>query len=947
MPGFRVLLMVFLPILLSVRVIGQNRVIDSLNNLLTDEINDTTRLNLMKELGDAYLKVFPDSAYSIFTRSLNLANQTLTSGKKITKDDRKFYTQNEANMYVRIGNYHLGKMEIDSARASYQAALKIFDDLSYIKGMATCNMNIGSTFYYLGQLDKAIEFYNLAVTYYEQINDAEGVSNCNNNTAGIYLRQLDLANDSTKQNQLLEKALNSYNKNLIFLQKLNKKGLTALCYMNIGSVYMFKKNFNFAIKNYNTSLSVYREAGDQVGLAKGYLLMGNIYYSFYKPDSAIEQLKISKNLYSNLNDEIGILNCNRIIADILQNQGGYKDALEYCFNSLKIYEAKNMKEEQAVQYQQIGNIYNKLKNSQEALSNTQKAMDLFKELNDYSQLATVYNAMGNIFTDNAKEFQKSNNKIKQADSCFVQAQSYYDQSLKMAQNIDNKELISCYYTNSGIVYQAMQQYSRALKSYTKALTYNIQNQITSQFDATYSNLGAIYLEISDSLSAGNQRQLYLNKSVEYSLKGYQMSIENKHISFRIDATNNLMEAYNKLGNYKKAMKYATLYMHLKDSVFNEDKLKEINRLQLRYERDKNLREKTILEKEMAFEQEKNEKQRVIIASVTIGIGLLVFMITFILRRLQITRRQKKIIEQQNHQLTESHNEITEKNEELNQLNEEISAQRDNLELLNDEMTKQRDQISLQHKEITASIHYASRIQRAILPPLDLLSNNFNNYFVLYKPCQTVSGDFYWFRQFKNIIYIVAADCTGHGIPGGFMSMLGISLLNEVVGPRDVNQPHEVLQELRKRLKRTLHQTGQQSEQQDGMDIALCMIDLDSHTAGYAGAYNPLYQIRNNELFIYKADRMPIGVHPNDHLPFTTREIQLQPNDTLYIFSDGYSDQFGSNQSGKFTKKRFGELLLSVQNLPMSEQKATLEQTFISWKGTHAQVDDVLVIGIKI
>lgn len=439
----------------------------------------------------------------------------------------------------------------------------------------------------------------------------------------------------------------------------------------------------------------------------------------------------------------------------------------------------------------------------------------------------------------------------------------------------------------------------------------------------------------------------MNKVVDNALKGYQIAVENDNLRIKVLAANSLRKAYDKLGNYKKSSEYSALYIELNEKMYNEKQTKEINRLQLSYERDKNLREKTILEKEMSFEQEKNEKQKIIIASITIGIGLLIFMITFILRRLQITRRQKKTIEQQNVQLIESRNQISEKNEELNQLNEEITTQLDLLDLLNNEITKQHDQITKQHDDITASINYASRIQQAIMPPVDVLAGSFDNNFVLFKPCQTVSGDFYWFRQFKNIIYIVAADCTGHGIPGGFMSMLGISLLNEIVSPRDVNQPSEVLMELRKRVKRTLHQTGQKNEQQDGMDIAVCMIDLDTKTASFAGAFNPLYLIRNNELIIYKGDRMPIGVHPKDSEPFTNHEIQLQPNDSLYIFSDGYVSQFSGEKLEKFKMFRFKGLLLSIHDKPMSEQKTILEQTYNQWQGNHSQVDDVLVIGLKI
>jgi serine phosphatase RsbU (regulator of sigma subunit) len=297
-------------------------------------------------------------------------------------------------------------------------------------------------------------------------------------------------------------------------------------------------------------------------------------------------------------------------------------------------------------------------------------------------------------------------------------------------------------------------------------------------------------------------------------------------------------------------------------------------------------------------------------------------------------------------------ELIEKTEELTQQAEEIFAQKEEIESQRDEIYKQKDELENKNQNLTDSIIYAKRIQQAMLPSPELINNNCPEHFILFKPRDIVSGDFYWFKQIKNFTYIAAADCTGHGVPGAFMSMLGISILNEIVTKRDLNPPNEVLDELRKRVKKSLHQTGQDGEAQDGMDIALCLIDKESNEIQFSGAFNPLYIYRKNadnsyDLIESKADRMPIGVHPNDNRPFTNRKLTLQKNDTLYIFSDGYASQFGGKPSEKFKSVRLKEILLSIQDKDLQTQKQVLEETMLQWMGDSEQVDDILLIGVRI
>jgi serine phosphatase RsbU (regulator of sigma subunit) len=263
------------------------------------------------------------------------------------------------------------------------------------------------------------------------------------------------------------------------------------------------------------------------------------------------------------------------------------------------------------------------------------------------------------------------------------------------------------------------------------------------------------------------------------------------------------------------------------------------------------------------------------------------------------------------------------------------------------LEEKNELISHQKQEITDSIRYASRIQNAVLPTANILNESLKDHFVLFIPRDIVSGDFYWFTKQQNKMILVASDCTGHGVPGAFMSMLGVSFLYEIVNKEGVMQPAKILNMLRDFVKLTLSQTGKKDEQKDGMDISLSMLDLENMKLEWAGAYNPLILIRNNEIIEYKADKMPVAIHITDHKPFTNHEIDLLPNDVFYMFSDGFPDQFGGKDGRKYMSKRFKNFLLEIHQRPMNEQRELLYQEHLDWRGDFEQIDDIVVFGVKV
>ncbi len=264
-----------------------------------------------------------------------------------------------------------------------------------------------------------------------------------------------------------------------------------------------------------------------------------------------------------------------------------------------------------------------------------------------------------------------------------------------------------------------------------------------------------------------------------------------------------------------------------------------------------------------------------------------------------------------------------------------------------ELKVQRDLVTEQKKDITDSIEYASRIQNAVLPPEEVLVQTLPDHFVFYRPRNIVSGDFYWMTKKDNLTIVTAADCTGHGVPGAFMSMLGVAFLNEIVNKIPEIKANIILNQLREYVKKSLHQTGKDGESKDGMDIALCIIDREKMKLQYAGAYNPLVYIRNGELNVIKANKMPIGVYFTDDKPFENNEIDIQYGDAFYIYSDGYVDQFGGKKGKKFYSKRFKRMLLEIHEMPMREQGKYLGKVYKEWKGDLEQVDDILVMGFRL
>ncbi|MBQ5404330.1 MAG: SpoIIE family protein phosphatase [Bacteroidales bacterium] len=405
------------------------------------------------------------------------------------------------------------------------------------------------------------------------------------------------------------------------------------------------------------------------------------------------------------------------------------------------------------------------------------------------------------------------------------------------------------------------------------------------------------------------------------------------------------------GHYKEAVDYSEKFKDVEEATYNREFAVKSTKASAEAEYGELIRQREDSEREQKIIQDETTKrQRMITCFFAICI-LLAALLAFIIWKGLVRKRKN------NELLAKQKAEIWEKNNELKVQNQKIMSQRDEIMAQRDEIESQRSQLSEANTRITASIRYAQRIQTAAVPSMEMMTKIFGECMVFWRPLNIVSGDFYWATQAGKYKLITAADCTGHGVPGAFMSMLGISTLNDIAAQKNIESgaitAAGILNELREKIIAALRQSGPQRETQDGMDMAFCIIDAEKNELQYAGANRPLWHIRNSELTEYKADRMPVGFHIRKTGAFENHIISLESGDIVYMGSDGISDQFGGETSqSKFGTKQLKEFLIEISGYPFDKQKTMLEDKIDKWRGIGIsenpapQLDDQILIGLK-
>lgn len=622
---------------------------------------------------------------------------------------------------------------------------------------------------------------------------------------------------------------------------------------------------------------------------------------------ALAYFQKSYTLQKSINDSAGIAQSLNNIAAVFDSQGDVLKALQYYFESLNIRELIKDKKGISQSLNNIAVLYSSQNDFKNTLLFYEKCLKIKQDLNDSIGIARTYNNIGATKLKQIELFTKDKKTITKKMISEVY-KNFYNAYL-INNSLNNEDGLATTYINIGMYHEFLGMYRIGLGNFKSDTTYdNAEKYMRKALD--------YFIKFNDkewigntliSIAKVNIRSNKMNEAETNAKRAMQIGKDLEYPFLIQDAADVLLKVYRFKKDYVKALEMSDLAGSLKDSLMNENIKKESVSKKFIYENEKkDAITKANIEKAEYTYKTKEREQRIILIMVLIGTLLILAFGLFVYNRLKITRKQKELIE-------------------LKEL----------------ETQTQKHIIEEKQKEILDSIHYAKRIQNALLVQADFINSNLLENFILFKPKDIVSGDFYWATKHNDLFYLAVCDSTGHGVPGAFMSLLNIGFLNEAINEKQLIKPNDILNYVRDRLINSISKDGQK----DGFDGILICYDSKNKIIKYSAAHNAPLIIRNNELIQFPYDKMPVGQTENI-TPFQLFEISLKENDRLYLYTDGYADQFGGPKGKKFKYKQLNDLLLNNHHLQISEQKNILENTFENWKGALEQVDDVLIVGVK-
>lgn len=616
--------------------------------------------------------------------------------------------------------------------------------------------------------------------------------------------------------------------------------------------------------------------------------------------NALKQYKKELALREETGDKKQLAICLNNIGSIYNLQDNYSLSLEYSFKALQMMELASDKREIARIYNNIGIAYDKQGNTDKALEYYKKELEEGIKLKDRTSIATGYTNIGTVYAQQGK---------------FDDALAEFNKFLNMAKEDNNNIHIAKAFLNIANIYDIKGEYAKALETHSKAL--KIFEEVGSRNELALSNLNIGYLyvtllekNIGNKNHNATQAKLFLDKAMLYYEKGGQIN----GISSCYDALSYLEELK---GNHKNSLNYYKNYIRFKDSVVNQENTAKSVRAEMNYEFDKKESASNLeQEKKEVIAKQENEKQKSIRNLFIIAFAFMLVLAVFIFRGYHQKRKINRLISYQK-----------------------------------SEVEEQKSLVEKNQKQIIDSINYAKRIQSSILSNDNILKKAFPESFIFYSPKDIVSGDFYWFYSIPNTTetIVVVADCTGHGVPGAFLSMVGSTLLNEIVGHKNITDPAGIIKALNVGLSTTLVTKHKEETHSDGMDISICKIDSVTRRLLFAGANQSIYLVEGNNLEKIESQINSInGVFDLlDNANFASIEKHLTTGTCLFMSTDGYADQIGEETRKKFLNSRFEKLMVNISQLSASAQCNEIENAYQTWKGNQKQIDDILVIGIKV
>jgi serine phosphatase RsbU (regulator of sigma subunit) len=587
------------------------------------------------------------------------------------------------------------------------------------------------------------------------------------------------------------------------------------------------------------------------------------------------------------------LNYERMYSRICNTRGAvYADkaevalALNDYIEGLKYAKKYNQLESLAILYNSLGNLYGTTGEVRKAISNYLFSVELLEKSQPGKFPFAVYSNLVGIYTT-----------LNKYDS----AMYYVDLSIDYHTKNNDKYGLANNYLSLSELYTAQGNNEKGLDAAIKAA--DLAKELGDDYTISHASvqLGNAYMlnhKYKEAFAANSEAIFYSKKTGD--LPALEL------------ATLYKSQIYENTGDFKNSLKYFKEYKIYQDSTLNNENMQQVKNAEAKYENEKKQKEIELLSEKQKVNEAEGQKKKIYLYAAVAGIVALAVILIVLFRNNRLKQKTNKELEQ-----------------------------------FNVEVNRQKEIVEEKNKEITDSINYARRIQQNILTSDAYFKKYTNDFFILFKPKDIVSGDFYWALNHGDNFLLMTADCTGHGVPGAMMSMMGINFLNEIVNETKISEPADILNQLRSDIIKALNPEGSTEETKDGMDCCLCSFDFKNRKLRYSNANNRFYIIRNGRLIISETNKMPVGAGHAIHQKFQGHECDLQEEDLVITLTDGYADQFGGPKGKKFKYKPLEQLLESKAHLPLEHVKIALEEAFDQWKGMNEQVDDVCIIGIKI
>jgi tetratricopeptide (TPR) repeat protein len=653
------------------------------------------------------------------------------------------------------------------------------------------------------------------------------------------------------------------------------------------------------------------------------LALNNIGFIYTRSDvqKSLDYFLQSLKIQEEVGDDKGLASSLNNIGAVYYQQGNITKALEYYQKSLAIKEKIGDQNSIAISLSNIGNLYTDLGDIAKGLDYFDKARKIHEKTGDKEGIASAFHNMATIY-DTQGDIPK--------------ALEYYQKSLKIREELKDQYGIALSLGNIGTIYQAQGNIEKAREYHMKSMAIKEKIGDTRGYASSLVNLGNIYDKTGDRATAldyyekalalwetlkdkkgiahtlNNIAGIYfdngdLTKATLYANKGYAAA---KELGYPVDiahSTKLLYEIYKKQNNGMKALEMHEIYMQMKDSINNESTRKTALKKQLQYEYEKKTAADSVLNMEKAKLEDVKYQQEISKQKMYTYSGIIGFALMLLVAGISFNAYRQK-------------------------------------QKANTIIALQKSIVEEKQKEILDSITYAQRIQSAILAKETDIKKHLPESFLLYKPKDIVAGDFYFFETTSTHLFYAAADCTGHGVPGALVSVVCSNALSRCVKEFNLTEPGKILDKARELVLETFNKSGK--DLKDGMDISFLAREIKSGKHTWAGANNSLWIIRDKNIIEFKSNKQAIGFNENA-LPFTTQEIEVLKGDLLFLYTDGYADQFGGDKGKKFKYKQLQQSLVAISHLPLDEQQIIIEKSFNEWKGNLEQVDDVCIIGIRI